>query len=45
MLKYQTRDHLDNREAPKDSVSPSDNIEKEKEDFVAPRAEIDKKTK
>ena len=31
------------KEAPKDLVAPSDKIEKPKEDFVAPSAEIDKK--
>ena len=43
--KYQARDDLDDKEAPKDSVAPSDNIEKAKVYCVAPSAEIDKTTK
>ena len=36
---------LDDKEAPKDSVAPSDNIEKAKEDFVAQSSEIDRTSK
>ena len=42
MPKYQAREDLKNKEAPKDSLVQSDNIEKTKEDFLAPSAEIDK---
>ena len=45
MLKDQTRGYFDYKEAPKDSVAPSDNIEKIKEDFLAPSSEIYKTTK
>ena len=45
MIKYQATDDLDDKEAPKDLVGPSDKIEKSKEDFVAPSAKIDKTTK
>ena len=45
VLKDQARDDLDDKEEPKYSVSPSDNIERAKEDFVAPSSEIDKTTK
>ena len=45
MLKYQAREYWGDKEAPKDSVAPSDNIEKAKEDFVAPSAKIYKTTK
>ena len=43
MLKNQSWEDLDDKEALDDSVAPSDNIEKIKEYFVAPSAEIDKK--
>ena len=33
MIKYQSGDDLDDKEAPKDSVAPSDNTEKSKEDL------------
>ena len=36
---------MDDKEAPMDSLAPSNNIEKLKEDFVAPSYEIEKKTK
>ena len=42
MLKYQARTNLDDKEAHNDLVAPSDNIEKPKEDFVAPGAEMEK---
>ena len=45
MLKYQAREDFHDKEALKDSVSPSDNIEKENEDLVSPSAEIDKISK
>ena len=45
MIKYHTRGYLDDKEAPKDSATTSDSIEKSKEDFVVPSAEIDKITK
>ena len=45
MLKYQAREDLDDKEAPRDSVAPIDKIEKSKEGFVAPSADIEKKTK
>ena len=40
-----SRDNLDDKETHKDSLAPSDKIEKEREDFVAPSAETDKRTK
>ena len=45
MLKYQARGGVDEKEALKDSVAPSDNIEKSKEDYVETSAEINKTTK
>ena len=45
MLKYQAREYFDDKESLKDSVAPSDNIEKIKEDVLAPSSEIDKTTK
>ena len=45
VIKYESREDLDDKEVPKDSVAPSDNIEKAKEDFVAPNSEIDKTTR
>ena len=45
LLKYQARENLDDKEAPKDSVAPSNNIEEAKEDFVEPSAEIYKTNK
>ena len=45
MLKYQAREDLDDKEAHKDSVAPSDNIEKPKEYVLAPSAELEKTTK
>ena len=42
VLKHQASDGLDDKEAPKDSLSPSENIEKAKEDFVALSTEIGK---
>ena len=42
VLKYQARGDFYDKEAPKDSVAPSDNIEKSREDFVEPSAKIDK---
>ena len=45
VLKYQAREYWGDKEAPKDSVAPSDNIEKAKDCFVSPSAEIDKTTK
>ena len=45
MIKYQAREDLDDKEAPKYSGSPCDDTEKSKEDFVAPSAEIYKRTK
>ena len=44
-LKYQVRDNLDDKQSLKDSVALSDHIEKSKEDFVVPSAEIDKTIK
>ena len=41
VLKYQVRGHLDDKEPPKDPVSSIYNIEKAKEYFVAPSAEIE----
>ena len=35
VIKYQTRQDFDDKEAPKDSVAPIDNIQKSMEDFVA----------
>ena len=40
VLKHQAREYFYDKEAPKYSVAPSDNIEKAKEDFVASSAEI-----
>ena len=45
MLKYQAREYFDDKESLKDSVAPSDNIEKIMEDVLAPSSEIDKTTK
>ena len=45
VVKYQAREDSDDKEALKDSVPPSGSIEKMNEDFVAPRADIDKTTK
>ena len=45
VLKYQAREDLDDKEALKDSVALSYNIEKARENFVAPSAKIEKTTK
>ena len=45
MLKYQSREDLDDKEAHKYSVAPSYKIEKSRKVFLAPSAEIDKTTK
>ena len=42
VLKYKAREDLNDKEAPKDSIAPSDNIEKAKEYSVTPSAEIEK---
>ena len=45
MIKYHAIGDLDDKDAPKDSVAPSDNIEKSKDNFVSPSAEIEKISK
>ena len=45
VLKNQEMEDLDDKEAPKDSVAPSNNIEKAREDFVAQSSEIDRTSK
>ena len=45
VIKYQSKEYWDYKASHKDSVAPSDKIEKAKEGFVAPSAEIDKTAK
>ena len=45
VIKYQAREYLDYKKAPKNSIAPSNNTEKSKKDFVAQNYKIDKTTK